>query len=134
MGRSKKLHDKEVYLHTAAATLAAPSLAADGGVTSGWKQGGFAPRGVAVAIDAVGGNVKLTDAILCAYDDDPRTVPVPMWRQVARLNNGDDIDITTTLGWEEIFLDIGVNASLAVFATLSANAVNVRAKPVEVHE
>ena len=98
MSRSVKIHGSKTALHTAAAALAAPSGALAGGATGGWKQGGSGPRGVAIAIDAIGGGVTLQNAVLCVYDPDPRAVPVPMWRQAVLLNNGQDIDITDHTG------------------------------------
>ena len=127
MPSSRKLNDYKVTLHTAAASLAAPSAVTDGGSIAGWHDNGAAPRHASVKIMAVGGDVSLTVAWLCAYD-----VIDAEWAKVAQLNGGAAITIIETLGWEETFNDVGINARLAVMGTLDANAVTVTAKPIEV--
>ena len=128
MSRSAKLGTgKRIQLHTADATLPDLTLPTEGAAVTGWRQGKQAPRYIEIAIDANGGALNLSVAWLCGYD-----TGLTMWRRLAKIQNGEVVVLTEARGWADTFADIGVYDRLAISGTLSANAVDVYALPVEV--
>jgi hypothetical protein len=123
--RSAKLTNNAVVLHTAAATLAAPSTVAHGASIAGWRQGINAPQRASISIDAAG-SLNLTGAIVCGWNG-------TTWRKIETLDA--TIALTATLGFEVVIDDLGaLYTRLAVTGTLSASTVTITATPIEVTE
>lgn len=126
MSRSKKLHGNKVTIESAQATLPAPSLATHGVDITGWRQGGFAPRYVALALDADGAGTVATPYVY-GYDATDTA-----WRIAGKLNDGNTISLTATAGFEAVLEDVAVFDRIAVGGTVAGGiAVTATAKPIE---
>jgi hypothetical protein len=117
-------HESTITLHSAATSLAAPSLSSDGADITALRRGRFAPRDSIVTIDATG-TVSLTDAYICGYDANDAK-----WRALAKLNQGDTIALTATIGYAEKVFDVACFSRVAVMGTFTGT-LTVRLKPVE---
>ena len=124
-----RMTEYEFTLHSAATSLSAPS-----GVTSGaapssdyltkYPVGGTAPRYWILKIDG-STSLTLSSAKLCRYDTAMTT-----WRVVADINDGRDITLTSTLGYEFLYEHIGGGGRYAVQGTLSTGNVTIKLVPV----
>jgi hypothetical protein len=94
---------------------------------AGWRRYrenvGF-PMGVVML--TADGNATLTGPVyLYGYDDDTSA-----WYRIGTLNSGQDIALTSTVGYAEQFNFPAVFDRLAISATVSANNVNDRYMPL----
>lgn len=126
---SKKRSTLAVTIETDDATLAEPTTDTDGGDITGWRTpDGFAPRDAVVIVKpgvSAGGTVTIVAPVLRGYDIDDAK-----WRDIGKLNSGDDIVVTATLEWEARVFDVGMFERLALAGTPDDNATVV-VKPVE---
>ena len=114
---------RSVTLHDGVTSLAAPVDGDSGGGITGWKEHGVAPRDAAVIITATG-SVTLSSAVLYGYDT------TDGWRNIGTLNDGDDISLTSAVGWERPLFDVGKFERLAVSGTFTGT-ITVKVVPAE---
>jgi hypothetical protein len=118
-----------------AGSLATPSAKGDGvaidapGKSWSPRSGAGYPK-AAIALNA-SGNATVSNARLLAYG--PYGVGgANQWMVVAPLNNGDDITLTSTVGFIQQMNLPSVFTALAVDGTVSANNVGYTATPMSV--
>jgi hypothetical protein len=118
--------NREIVLHTAAATLPALTDATGGASIASWKVNGMWPLRFDLRLSA-GGAMNLTAGQLWGWDG-------TLWRVLADLNGGAAIDMTATKGWQRPFeLVVGITR-LGIVGTLSASNLTAKAAPISVVE
>jgi hypothetical protein len=123
MSRSCELTHLAVPLEEAEGTPSAPSADTDGGDITDWRDGKHCPRLVKLTLFSAA-SADLSDAWLDGWDG-------TRWYQLAKLQDGETISLSNTLGWSETFADVGTFERLAVHGTLSASTLTATATPVE---
>jgi len=122
MGQLIRDTDNAVTLHTAASSLAAPSGGGDGADLTAIQRGPASSQFYLVTIDG-STTLNLTVAWLDVYDGSA-------WRRAVNLNGGAQIDLTATLGYQEI-VEVADPERAAVEGTLSAGNVTIVITPLE---
>lgn len=124
-----KILNHQTLTQAAAQSHTAPSAAGDGVDVTSWRNGGYAPDAVDVALDGDGAIAITAGAYLAGYN-----ASADAWRKLAELNEGAAISLTAGVGYAERFVDVGGYDELKVVDTGDTGTHTVKLTPIETLE